>query len=136
MRSTVSLTLLAAALTPDSAFSQTHRRLITEPVNEARLHRLAGNTRHEATPANDTGIATDALPMEHMQLLLRRSPARQAAADQFVKDLHDKNSPSFHKWLTAAEFGARFGSAPEDAAAVTGWLESQGFKVNTVYSNG
>ena len=53
-----------------------------------------------------------------------------------MKQLHDKNSPSFHHWLTAAEFGRTYGAAPEDLAAVTGWLTSQGFKVNVVYPSG
>lgn len=69
-------------------------------------------------------------------MLLRQSSERQAAADVMVKQLHDKNSPSFHHWLTATAFGRTYGAAPEDIASVTGWLTSQGFKVNGVYPSG
>jgi len=50
--------------------------------------------------------------------------------------LHDSNSANFHKWLTAEEFGAQFGSAPGDVEKITKWLESSGFTVNTVYPSG
>ena len=135
MRSTVALALLATTFVT-GAYSQSKRRLVTEPIDEARLHRLTGNTRVEAVAANDAGLAADTLLLEHMQLLLKRSPEQQAAADLAVKQLHDKNSPSYHQWMSATEFGNRFGAAPEDIAAVQTWLESQGFKVNTVYPNG
>ena len=134
MRYPISLTLLTTFLS--TAFSQTQRRLITEPVSDARLHRLAGNTRHEASAANDQGPVTDALPMEHMQLLLRRGAEQQAAADQLVKQMHDKNSPSYHHWLTAEEFGRTYGASPEDIATVKSWLVAQGFTVNAVYPSG
>ncbi len=123
---------LTVALLCSAAFAQTQRRLITEPINESRWRRLAGNTRHEVAAANDRGTVTDTLPLEHMQLLLQRSAERQASSEQLVKDLHDKNSPLFHHWLTAAEYGHKYGAAPEDVAAVTEWLRSQGFTVNSV----
>ena len=54
-----------------------------------------------------------------------------------VQHQHDKNSPLYHHWLTAAEFGgASYGAAPEDVAAITGWLTSHGFTVNAVYTSG
>src|SRR4051794_40681608 len=117
MRFKVTLSLFATTLSA-VAVAQTHHRLITEPVNEARLHRLAGNTRHEATSSNDQGAVAEALPLEHMQLLMRRSADAQAAADRFVQQLHDKNSPLYHHWITAEEFGRTYGAAPEDVETV------------------
>jgi subtilase family serine protease len=52
---------------------------------------------------------------------------------QFIDDLHDPKSPNFHKWLTAQQFGERLGVAKQDVDAVIRWLESFGFKVNSVY---
>ena len=46
--------------------------------------------------------------------------------------LHDASSPSFHKWLTPAQFGQQFGVADSDAAQVQQWLQSQGFTVHEV----
>ena len=66
-------------------------------------------------------------------LQLQRSPEQEKEVQQFIADLHDPESPSFHKWLTAAEFGERFGAAQSDVRTVTSWLETYGFKVNNIY---
>ena len=70
-----------------------------------------------------------------MFLLLQRSPEQGTELDKLIDELNDKNSANFHKWLTAEEFGERFGVAQEDIDTVTSWLESQGFRVNQVYTN-
>jgi subtilase family serine protease len=111
-------------------------RGLTQPINEARLVTLTGNTRPEANAANDRGPVADSLPLGHMLLLLRRSAAQEAALDQAIDDLQDPHSPDYHHWFSAAEFGARFGAAASDLAAVTGWLANQGFHVDSVYPNG
>jgi subtilase family serine protease len=110
--------------------------LIREKIDENKLVTLAGNTRPEATAENDLGMVADDLALDHMMLQLQRSPAQEQAVEAFVAELQDPNSPNFHKWLTAAEFGQRFGSAESDIRTVTGWLEAQGFKVNGVYPSG
>jgi subtilase family serine protease len=110
--------------------------LIHDKVDENKLVTLTGNTRSEANAENDLGPVSDALSMDHMMLQLERPVEQEKAAQQFVADLHNPKSPNFHKWMTAAEFGKNFGVAESDVQAVTGWLESHGFKVNGVYPNG
>ena len=96
---------------------------------------LRGNTRPEAVATNDLGPVSDGLSFPHLLLQLQRTPEQEQALEQFLADLHDPTSPLFHQWLTAAEFGQRFGVAPPDLAKVSAWLESQGFQVNLVYPN-
>ena len=110
--------------------------MITAAVNDAVRATLAGNTRPEATAANDRGRVDDAMPLQHMQLQLRRPAAREEAVKALIEQLHDPKSPNFHHWLTAAEFGAQFSPAASDIAAITGWLQQQGFTVNFVYPSG
>ena len=110
--------------------------LIIQTVNESKLIVLKGNTRPEVNVKNDRGPVPSSFRMEHMFLQLRRSPEQERALDQLVDQLHDSNSPSFHQWLTAQEFGQRYGLAPEDLTTITGWLQSHGFEVNVVYPNG
>jgi subtilase family serine protease len=74
--------------------------------------------------------------MEHMLLQLRRSPEQEHALQQFLDQLHASNSPNFHRWLNATEFGYRFGLADEDLNAITAWLQSHDFTVNVVYPSG
>src|SRR5215470_16957912 len=94
------------------------------------------NVRPEARPENDRGRVADSLPIEHMLLQLKRSPKREAALQRFIGELQAKDSPNFHRWLTAQEFGERYGVAAADLDAVTAWLRSQGFQVNVVYPSG
>jgi sugar lactone lactonase YvrE len=70
-----------------------------------------------------------------MFLQLKRSPEQDAAAAQFVESLTARNSPNFHKWISAAEYGRRFGADPSDIAAISQWLASHGFTVNAVPSH-
>ena len=110
--------------------------VLGQKIDETRLHRLAGNTRSEANAANDRGRVADNFTMDHMLLQLQRAPEQQKALDGFIDTLHNPQSSSFHRWLTPEEFGRQFGSATQDVATVTGWLQSQGFTVNSVYPNG
>ena len=97
---------------------------------------LRGNLRPEARPEYDRGIVADNLPMEHMLLQLRRPPAQERALEQFIQDLHTKESPNFHHWINARKFGERFGLPTQELNVITRWLESHGFQVNQVYPSG
>src|SRR5277367_1581481 len=116
--------------------TQYARAQITQRIDESQRVTLAGNTRPEARAENDRGPVAPDFAMEHMLLELRRSPEREQALQQFTDELQTKNSPNFHRWLTAQEFGEQFGLAKQDLDAITGWLESHGFKVNVVYPSG
>jgi subtilase family serine protease len=132
-----SLLALPVALVAQSA--QTGRGahgLIAGQIDESRLHMIGGNTRPEAVPQNDRGRVPDDLAMDHLLLQLQRSPAQEQAVQQFLDSLQEPGSPNFHKWLSAAEFGERFGAAQADIDAVTEWLRSHGFTVHSVYPSG
>jgi subtilase family serine protease len=110
--------------------------LITAEINENAMVTLAGNTRPEVTAANDRGAVAADFPMEHMMLQLRRSPAQESALEKYLDQLEDPNSPNYHQWLTAQEFGERYGLAQPDLAKIAGWLQSHGLVVNRTYPNG
>ncbi len=136
-----SVGVLAFLFTVNSASAQVEsglhaRALITQNIDEGKRVTLKGNTRHEAKAENDLGAVADDLPMEHMQLQLRRSSEQERALQQFIEELHTPGSPNFHRWITAQEFGERFGLAQQDLYTITGWLETHGFQVNVVYPSG
>jgi subtilase family serine protease len=137
-RTHLSIALLLAS--PVALLSQNSERrsaaVIHDRVDENKLVTLAGNTRPEANAENDLGAVADSFSMDHLLLQLKRSPEQEQAAAQFVADLHNPKSPNFHKWITAAEFGRNYGLAESDIQTITGWLESHGFTVNSVYPNG
>jgi hypothetical protein len=110
--------------------------LITQNVDGGKLVTLAGNTRPEARRQNDRGVVADSYPLEHMMLQLKRSPEQERELEKYIDDIQDESSPNFHRWLTAKEFGERFGLASQDLDTITRWLQSHGLKVNVVYENG
>src|SRR5208282_4541950 len=106
---------------------------ITDPINDNDVVSTPGNVRPQATAANDRGRVPDDFPLDHLLLLLRRSPQRERELEQLLVELQDPNSPNYHHWLTAVEFGQRFGASPRDIDTIAGWLRAHGFRVNYVY---
>jgi hypothetical protein len=105
---------------------------VTAPVVNEALVTLKGNTSPMAQARYDRGAASTSLPTGRLQLLLKRSPAQEVALRQYLGGLGDPNSPNYRKWLTPESYGANFGIANEDLQAVETWLESQGFKIESV----
>jgi subtilase family serine protease len=130
------LSLPAAVMAQTTLTGRNARGLIVDKVDESRLHTIEGNTRSEADPENDRGPVPDDLAMDHLLLQLQRSPAQEQAVREFIDGLHDPNSPNFHTWLTAAEFGERFGASQADIDAIAAWLGSHGLTVHSVYPSG
>jgi subtilase family serine protease len=124
------LCLLAFAW-PASAQQQnslaTPRPLITQPVNEQQLTVLRGNTHPLARPEFDMGTAPDALPMQRMLLVLKRSPEQEHALRTLLDDQQDKYSPNYHQWLRPEQYGKQFGPTDADMQVITAWLQSHGF---------
>src|SRR5215467_4472038 len=135
------IAVLAALVAAPSVFAQWHsgaqaRPRITQAIDETNRVALHGNTRPEVVLANDRGPVANDFAMEHMLLQLKRSPEQEQALQQFLDELHTAGSPNFHHWLTAQEFGERFGVGKSDLDAISSWLESHGFRVNVVYPSG
>jgi hypothetical protein len=103
--------------------------LVTEVVDSSDRVTLHGTLHPLATRAADRGLMPASTPANRMMLMLRRSSEQELALRAMIESLHDRSSPNFHKWLTPAQFGAQWGAADSDIAAVTAWLQSNGFQV-------
>ncbi len=131
------LVLLASCCTMRAYAAAPVNEVAGARTDETRWVTLAGNTRSAAqNPEYDRGPVEDNLQLDHMLLLLRRSPAKDAELEKLVDALHTPGNPEFHRWLTPQEFGGRFGLANNDTESVTIWLESHGMSVNRIYANG
>ncbi|HTX75983.1 MAG TPA: protease pro-enzyme activation domain-containing protein [Terracidiphilus sp.] len=137
LRLVLACLLLPAAVSAQSSVGQAHpvapSRLL-QPIDEHVLVTLKGNVRRDVAQAPDLGPVEDALPL-HMFLLLQRTPAQQADLENLIARQQQPGAPEYHKWLTPAQFGARFGAAPQDIGTLTAWLQSHGFEVRSVLNN-
>lgn len=106
--------------------------LIVGPIDESKLVRLHGNTHPEARAEFDKGMVDPQLPMDHIILVLKRSPEQEAALEAFMARQVDPKSPDFHHWLQPSEFGEIYGPSDADISAVTNWLEDHGFSIDNV----
>ena len=88
--------LLVCARAAYSAGSRT-APVITAAIDENSLTTLAGNTRREATAANDRGAVAADFPMDHMLLQLRRAPGQEQAFEKYIDELTDPKSPNYHQ---------------------------------------
>jgi subtilase family serine protease len=100
---------------------------LTQPINEKALMTLKGTVHPLAKTANDRGAAPDGMALDRVQIVLKRSPAQEAALKQLISDMHTPGTASYHKWLTPAQFGQQFGPSDADVATISSWLGAHGF---------
>jgi subtilase family serine protease len=105
---------------------------ITAAIDDSVLTTLKGNIHPLAQPQNDRGAAPVSQPMNHVQLVLQRSTAQEAALETYLTNVQIKSSPSYHKWLTPQQFGELYGPNEADIQTLTVWLTNHGFTVNKV----
>jgi subtilase family serine protease len=111
--------------------------VLTTPIDESQLVSLTGNTTPAALEAgNDGGPVADDWFFDHLLLVLKRAPEIEASLDHLIEELHDRNSPEFHRWLTPQQLGERFGVARQDRDTLQRWLQLHGFTINRVYQTG
>ena len=113
--------------TPLAQAQPAPRSRILQPVDDARVTALSGNTHPLARPEFDQGALADGSPLNHIVLLLQRSPEQETALQQLIDQQQDKSSSAFHQWLTPEAFGSAYGPSDRDISLVTSWLSSHGF---------
>jgi hypothetical protein len=115
-----------------TAVASTPVQRITAPIDETNRVALPGNVHPLAQARFDVGAAPGSMGTGRILLVLQRSAAQQQALTQYLADVQNPSSPSFHKWLTPAQYGAAFGIGDSDLQTVESWLQAQGFKVEKV----
>ena len=129
--------VFAASLFSAALYAQTMAPVvpnrITQTIDNNFRVTLHGMVNPLANAANDRGIAPASMQVDRMHLVLKRSAAQEAALRSLIQEQNTPGSPQYHKWLTPAEFGAKFGPSSQDLSKIESWLQSQGFngvKVN------
>ncbi len=130
-RSGLRLASAAAALSlalAVAAGSAAHAQAAASAQTPEASVTLVGNHPDEAADfASGPEIsATKTLRMEAVLALRDR-----AGLDKLLAAQQDSSSPQYHQWLTPDEFNARFGPSQSDVSAVSAWLESKGFTLES-----
>jgi pseudomonalisin len=91
--------------------------------------RAVGAVPGELREARSLGPAPADLPLERVVVAL--APRDPAGLARLLEDQHDPASPLYRRWLSPAEFGARFGPTDAEIAALAAWLTEQGLGVES-----
>src|SRR5579862_679722 len=105
---------------------------IATPVSTNQTIALQGNMHGLAKAEFDQGRADGGRVLRSVSLVLKPSAAQQAALQTLLAQQQNPSSPNYHKWLTPAQFAARFGLSQNDLDKITSWLQSQGLTVTRV----
>ena len=105
---------------------------ITTPTDDSSRVTLQHTVHSLVKAVADDGAVSDDVPLDRLQIVLKRSDSQEASLKQLISDLHTPGSASYHKWLTPDQFGIRFGPSDQDIAAIETWLQSKGFSVTKV----
>jgi subtilase family serine protease len=108
------------------------QRFVPSRIDEAQVVTLEGNVSPLARAEFEVSVAPADTRLDRMMLLLKPSASQQAALDALVQAQHDPRSPLFHRWLTPAQYAARFGASAGNLDRIAAWLSGHGFTVNEV----
>jgi subtilase family serine protease len=118
----------AACVLRQIATTITIMAVIIAAAHPAAAQAVAISRNHPtAAPASAMTARADAgaiLKVRVSFALRNRNQLMQLLADQ-----QNPASPQYHKWLSPAAFGSRFGRTTAEVAAVTDWLARQGFQI-------
>lgn len=107
-------------------------RRINGHVDDRERVVLRGQRHPLARPEFSRGAAPAETRLERMILVLQPDEAQQQELEALLAALQDPSSSEYHRWLTPAEFGSRFGVSEGDLQEVVNWLRSRGFEVEPV----
>jgi len=103
-------------------------------VSSEGLVTLAGHTPTQVLDGSAT-LIDHYNPDQMLRFVLAVQVPHMAEEEQFIQELVAKGSPSFHKFLSAEEWNARFAPSAADEQKVVDWAESQGLTVTKRYSH-
>jgi subtilase family serine protease len=82
---------------------------------------------NSVSPTTDN--VTGSYSSSKMQVEVAVAPRDEAGLNSMLAALYDKNSPSYHRWLSTGQFDARYAPTPASRDAVAKFLSSSGLTV-------
>ena len=112
--------------------AQTPAVRIQSDIDSSQLSPIPGSQNALSRVAPDLGRMPSSTAIHGITLRFNRSAAQEAALDSLIQAQQTPSSPLYHQWLTPDQFAARFGVAQADIDKVQGWLQQQGFAIDSV----
>ncbi len=84
----------------------------------------------------DLGRVESSKAIERMLLTVSSSPQKEDELNKLLEEQQNPASANFHRWLSPAEYGARFGAQTSDIQSIRAWLEANGFTIDRVTKSG
>jgi subtilase family serine protease len=123
---------LAAALLSPQIVAQSPASRIQSAFANSEMTVLAGSLHPLAQPQHDAGRLPPDTKLNGISIFFNRSANQQADLETLLAAQRDPASGLYRQWLTPEQFAARFGMADADLIKVEGWLQEQGFSIDSV----
>jgi subtilase family serine protease len=124
--------IAASAMVATSADAQSVAPRIRSEIGSSEQATLKGSLHPWAQAKFDAGRVPADSKLNGISMVFNRTAAQQADLDALIAAQQNPSSPLYHQWLTPEQFAARYGMAESDLNKVEGWLEQQGFSVESV----
>jgi subtilase family serine protease len=105
---------------------------IRAEISSAEMVPVPGTLHPLAQPSSDAGRMPADSRLNGISIQFNLTAAQQSELNKLIAEQQDPSSPLYHQWLTPDEFAARFGMADSDLERVEGWLQQQGFIIDSV----
>lgn len=126
------LSFLAGLSSASEVQAQQPARRITRAISNDQRVTLSGSLNPHVKSASDSGRMDSSAKLTGISLFFKPSATQQQELEQLLAEQQDPSSANYHKWITPAEYAARFGMADSDLQQVQSWLTSQGFTIDSV----
>jgi subtilase family serine protease len=103
--------------------------LLLAAAVEARAETLVPLRDNFPEAATELALEGRAPGSKGLRMQVYLAPRNRAQLDRLLDQLQDPASPRYRRFLSAAEYEARFAPAQRDVDAVRGWLVREGFRV-------
>lgn len=107
-------------------------------VSSVRVtHAATADTNIPQTKVSHKGaLVGNTATQTMLDLAVSLKESNPQAETQFISDLYNPQSSSYHHYLTPAQYAAQFGPTAASRSQVVSYLQSQGFQVTTNDTNG
>jgi subtilase family serine protease len=105
---------------------------ITSEITGSETSTLKGSLHPLAQAQFDLGPVPADATLNGISIVFNRTATQDADLQTLIAAQQNPASPLFHQWLTPDQFAARFGMAQSDLDNVAGWLQQQGFSIDSV----